>query len=81
MKSENIFGSTVFNALVLSAITGMVLQGCGNSSIDKDGVPVVDLHGTIVPPTEASVKASQRLGVPSHGTRKVTGLDPFPRTV
>ena len=48
------------------------MQGCGNSTIDKDGVPVVDLHGTIVPPTEASVKAYERLGVASHGTRKVT---------
>lgn len=56
----------------VSALVGIVLQGCGNSTVDKDGVPIVDLHGAIIPPTEASVKASERLGVGSHGTRKVT---------
>lgn len=70
--AKAILRSVALDTLVILAIAGTALQGCGNSTVDKDGVPVVDLHGTIVPPTEASAKASQQLGVSPHGTRKVT---------
>lgn len=71
MKLSRDAGTFVFGVLIRCVLLGLVLQACSESSIDKDGIPIVDLHGTIVAPSETSAKASRDLGVSLHGTRVV----------
>ena len=40
--------------------------------LDKDGVPVVDIHGTIVKSTDATaIAAAKQLGLSAPGTRMI----------
>lgn len=38
---------------LVPCLFSLVLIGCGEKTVDKDGVPIVDLHGTIIVTQEA----------------------------
>jgi len=47
-----------------------LLSGCGDSSVDKDGVPKVDVHGTIVATTDAkAIESAKEWGLPIPSKR------------
>ncbi|MDA3875584.1 MAG: hypothetical protein PF483_00690 [Halothiobacillus sp.] len=51
----------------------VLLSGCENGSIDKDGVPKVDIHGTIVASTDKkALEFSKEWGMPVPSFRMIS---------
>lgn len=59
------------SGLALSAVLVAALAAC-TSDTDKDGVPIVDIHGTIVATTDAKVIAhAKEWGIPIPSKRMI----------
>ncbi|WP_231912919.1 hypothetical protein [Sterolibacterium denitrificans] len=51
----------------------VLLSGCADGSVDKDGVPKVDIHGTIIASTDEKALAfAKEWGLPAPGARMIS---------